>query len=345
MKKLFSLFFSLCLLNGCNEPEDAFPQRQEIHNPYRGSEEGVFVLNEGNFGWGYGTIDYIDLRQEEVLRNIYEQANQELLGNVVQSISYFQGYYYVAVNNSQKLVIIEPETFKKVGETGNLISPRYFLGIDEEKAYVSDLYADAIHVINPTTFEKTGEIPTGGWTERMILTGKYAIVAAYEEQELLVINTESDKIEKRIALKGSPNSLQLDKNNFLWVLTGSGNDQQAHLYQLNPENFSISKDIVLDASAGGPTHLQLNSTKDSLYYLRQGVYKMSIQAGSVPANPIIEETPSTIFYGLGISPEGDIWLADAVDYVQNGWARRYTGTGVPVDSFRVGIIPNSFLFH
>ena len=345
MKKLFYLFFSLSILNACNEPEDAFPQRQEVHDPYRGSEKGIFVLNEGNFGWGYGTIDYIDLQEEEVLHNIYEQANQELLGNVVQSVSYFQGYYYVVVNNSQKLVIIDPQTFEKVGEVGDLISPRYFLGIDEEKAYVSDLYADAIHIINPTTFEKTGKIPTEGWTERMILIGEYAIVAAYEEQELLVIHTKTDKIEKKIALNGPPNSLQLDKNNFLWVLTGAGNDQQAHLYQLNPEDFSINKDIVLDASTGGPTHLRTNPAKDSLYYLQQGVYKMSVQADSAPATPIIEETPSTLFYGLGISPEGDIWLADALDYVQRGWARRYTDTGVPVDSFRVGVIPNSFLFH
>ncbi|WP_017730457.1 YncE family protein [Nafulsella turpanensis] len=345
MKKLLYLFFSLSILHACNEPEDAFPKRQENLTPYEGSKEGVFVLNEGNFGWGYGTIDYIDLQQEEVLSSIYEQANQELLGNVVQSASYFQGYYYVVVNNSQKVVIIEPQTFKKVGEVNDLISPRYFLGIDEEKAYVSDLYADAIHILNPSTFKKVGEIPTEGWTEQMLLIGKYAVVAAYDSHELLIINTETDKIEKSIALQAPPNSLQLDKNNYLWVLTGAGDDQQAHLYQLNPEDFSISKDILLDASAGGPGHLQLNNTKDSLYYLQQGVFKLSIMADSAPAAPLIEETISTLFYGLGISPEGDIWLADALDYVQGGWARRYSGTGVPIDSFRVGVIPNSFLFH
>ena len=345
MKKLLYLFLSLSILSGCNEPEDAFPQRQENLTPYEGSEEGVFVLNEGNFGWGYGTIDYIDLRKEEVLSSIYEQANQELLGNVVQSISYFQGYYYAVVNNSQKVIVIDPQTFIKVGEVERLISPRYFLGIDEEKAYVSDLYADAIHIINPSTFEKTGEIPTGGWTEQMILLGKYAIVAAYGEQELLIIHTETDKIVKRIALEGPPNSLQLDKNNFLWVSTGAGDDQQAHIYQLHPADFSIRKDIVLDAATGGPTHLRTNPAQDSLYYLQQGVYKMSILADAAPTTPIIEETPSTLFYGLGISPEGNIWLADALDYVQRGWARRYTGTGVAIDSFRVGVIPNSFLFH
>lgn len=345
MRKLTVLYITfLAMLLACNEPEDAFPQRQEPSVPFMGSREGVFVLNEGNFGWGYGTVDYIDLEEQTVASRIFEEANGELLGNVLQSGTYFMGTLYLVVNNSQKVVAVDPENFRQLGIIEGLPSPRYFLGISEEKAYVSDLYANAIHVINPSTLEKTGEISAPGWTEHMLLAGNIAIVASLETNELLFIDTDTDTIDKTLALTGPPNSLQLDQNNRLWVLTGASNNQQAQLYRFDLDKLSQPKIWTFSPSASWPGHLRLNSTKDTLYYLHDGVYQMGIEAENLPSRPLIKETDATLYYGLEVSPEGDLWLADALDYVQQGWARQYSTEGVAIDSFRVGVIPNSFLF-
>ncbi len=344
MKKLILIYSFLCLLLACNEPEEAFPRREETINPFWGSSHGVFVLNEGNFGWGYGVVDYIDLETKEVVSHIYEGANGALLGNVLQSGTYFMGAYYLVVNNSQKVVAVNPQDFSELGSITNLPSPRYFLGISEEKAYISDLYAEAIHIVNPSTFEKTGEITVPGWAEQMILAGNIAIAASPETNELLLINTGTDTIVKTISLAGPPNSLQLDKNNLLWVLTGATHHQQAALYRFNFENLSAPETWHFESSDSWPVKLRLNPAKDTLYYLHEGVYQMGIEAKELPAQPIIKETTATLYYGMDISPEGHIWLADALDYVQSGWARQYSSQGVAIDSFRVGVIPNSFLF-
>lgn len=344
MKKLIFLYSCLCLLLACNEPEDAFPQRQKAAIPFMGSRQGVFVLNEGNFGWGYGSVDFIDMERGVLASKIYESVNGELLGNVLQSGTYFMGTYFLVVNNSQKVVAVNPQNFQEKGTIHGLPSPRYFMGISEEKSYVSDLYAKAIHIINPTTLEKTGEIAVPGWTEHMLLAGTVAFVASMDTNELLLIDTETDQIEMAIALAGPPNSLQLDKNNRLWVLTGAYQNQQARLYRFNPEELSQPQSWDFEPERSWPSHLRLNSTKDTLYYLREGVYQMSIEAEELPSQPLIKETKATLYYGLDISPEGDLWLADALDYVQQGWARQYSSQGVPIDSFRVGVIPNSFLF-
>lgn len=345
MKNLIILLLPLILLTACNEPEDAFPKRNEVSLPYQGSKRGVFVLNEGNFGWGYGTVDYINLDNKEVSQNIYEQANGELSGNVLQSASYFSGTYFLVVNNSQKIIAAAPGTFAKLGEIDGLLSPRYFLGISEEKAYITDLYADVIYIVDPSTLKKTGEIASPGHTERIILTGNYAIVAAPETRQLLLIDTRTDELEKTIQLKAAPNSLQLDSNGILWVLTGQDEQQQAYLYRFSTNSFLEETIIIIPAPNGSPSHLTLSSSGDSLYYLHNGVYKMSISANEPPEAPIISETGQKLFYGMAVSPEGEIWLADALDYVQRGWARQYSGTGVPIDSFRVGVIPNSFIFN
>ena len=50
-------------------------------------------------------------------------------------------------------------------------------------------------------------------------------------------------------------------------------------------------------------------------------------------------------YGLNVNPyDGDIYLADAVDYSQAGVVYRYSREGQLVDHFRVGINPSCFAF-
>ena len=37
------------------------------------------------------------------------------MGDVAQSITYFNGKYFVVLNGSAKIEVVEPETFKSVG--------------------------------------------------------------------------------------------------------------------------------------------------------------------------------------------------------------------------------------
>ena len=47
----------------------------------------------------------------------------------------------------------------------------------------------------------------------------------------------------------------------------------------------------------------------------------------------------------GVNPHnGEIYVADAVDYSQAGVIRRYSPDGTLLDQFRVGINPNGFAF-
>jgi len=71
---------------------------------------------------------------------------------------------------------------------------------------------------------------------------------------------------------------------------------------------------------------------------------MSIDAERVPSTPLIG--PGGILYGLGVHPRsGEIFVADAVDYVQRGVILRYAADGEPLDTFRAGIIPGDFVFR
>jgi hypothetical protein len=51
------------------------------------------------------------------------------------------------------------------------------------------------------------------------------------------------------------------------------------------------------------------------------------------------------YYGLGISPENTIYLADAHDYSQRSTITVLKSNGTVVSTFKVGVNANSFVFE
>ena len=77
---------------------------------------------------------------------------------------------------------------------------------------------------------------------------------------------------------------------------------------------------------------------------RKGVFKMAVDAEGLPALPFIPEA-KRLFYGLGIDPStSEIYVSDAVDYLQRGWVFRYSPKGTLIDSLKVDITPSAFGF-
>lgn len=69
---------------------------------------------------------------------------------------------------------------------------------------------------------------------------------------------------------------------------------------------------------------------------------MDVTANRVPVRPFIEYR-DTKYYGLIVNPvNGEVYVADAIDYQQQGIIYRYSTEGSLMDEFYVGIIPGAF---
>lgn len=321
--------------------------------------KGVFITNEGNYLSGNASLSFYDYSSRRVYNNIFMARNGVPLGDVCQSMVIHNGLGYTVVNNSGKIEVIDVNTAESKGTISGFTSPRYIHFLNDDKAYVSDLYAKYISVVNPQTLKITGKINIDNHasaplvqhtTEQMVQYGNYLFTNCWSfDNKILVIDTENDKLLDSIEVPVQPASLVLDKNNKLWTLTDGG-------FQGNPVGYEAASLVKIDAATlkieatyhfnmdDKPSRLCLNNSRDTLYYLNNGVWQMPVSKEFQSAKKIIPEK-SRLFYALAIEPEtSQIFVSDAIDYQQNGQIYIYSSGGEPVDSFKVGIIPGSFCF-
>ena len=341
MKK-YSLF-AFVVLQACVKDK---PQNPVLSNVQLSNERKVYVVNEGVFTNGNASVSLYDPASGEVVENMYAAKNNNAaVGDVAQSLSYINGSYYLVVNNSGNILICDKE-FKKTGQISQLSSPRYILPVTNQKAYVSDYNSNTIHIIDLNTHLKTGSIPCPGWTERMALIYNTAFVTNIRRNYLYVINTVTDVIFDSIAVGPNAAGVVLDKQDKLWVLS-PGDAQKniaARLHRINPLNSKV--ELSLDFAAGqSPGNLCLSRNRDTLYFLNQGIYRLSIADQALPASAWVNGGTKN-FYGLGVNPnDHTVYAADALDFNQRSNIYVYDAQGNQKTFFKAGINANGFYFE
>lgn len=327
-------FFTACVKD---KPAPIVTQSVQLTNAKK-----VYIINEGNYMNNNSSVSLYDTGNSAVVENFYYAQNTSTLGDVAQSISKINNDYYIVVNNSNKIVIVD-ENFKYKRSITGLSSPRYIQQVSNQKAYVSDLYANAISIIDLNSGVKTGSISISGWTEKMVMLYNKVFVTNMNKNYVYVINAINDQVTDSVYVGKNAGSIELDKNDKLWVL-GSGNANNGFLTRIDPMNLSAS--TFSFTSTDNPHNLCINGNRDTLFYLNNGIYKMSINDAALPTAPFIPKG-SKNFYGLGVHPTThDIYASDALDYVQKSNIYVYdVNAGVQKRAFKAGINANGFYFE
>jgi DNA-binding beta-propeller fold protein YncE len=343
VKKAFYIVYLLLFVFSCKKKEIG-PQLVN-DSQFSQSEKSVIIGCEGNFGWGNASISVYNPNEKTINNDVFKTVNGFGMGDVLQSISEINDKLYFIINNSGKIVVTNKSTLNYETEITGFTSPRYIQQVSATKAYVSDLYANKIWIIDLTYNSIIGEILVNGWTEKMTLIGEKAYVCLMNSNKILVFNTTTDGIEQEIVVGNDPNSLVVDVNNHLWVLSSGGfNDELARLDKINPIDNSILKTYTFSDLYMSPSSLMIDESGEQFYFMNNGIYSMSIFDVELPTKALVEED-NHLFYGLGLDKEtNEMYVSDAIDYVQPGKVFRYSKEGVLLDEFSVGIIPQHFQF-
>ncbi len=352
------IFYVLIFLTGfflwsCEKDND-FGEKGGEGSKYTGGH-GVFVINEGNFGHGNASLSFLDLDSLEIENGVFYAAAQRPLGDVAFSMNMIDSLAWLVINNSARIEVFDLEKPEPVTTLSGFTSPRFIMQVSEQKAYVSDLYAQHLNIVDLVSREISGSVLLGRSSENMVMADGKVFVSFWsnyafpeiENNTIMVVDPVADVLTDSVIVGKEPNSMVIDYQGKMWVLCSGGfmNEELPSLWQFDPVSLAIEKSMPFSDIEASPHNLEINGTGDTLYFLNRGVYRMSVQAGEIPAEPFIAEHDH-LFYSLAVDPNSSmIYTSDAIDYQQRGLILRFSPAGVFIDDYRAGIIPGKFVFN
>ena len=345
------------VLSGCSKSDSPEEPIGGIIPEPTGEDGLLFVINEGNFTRSNSSLSIYNPASKAVENEIFNKANGMKLGDVAQSMTIADGKGWIVVNNSNIVFAIDPVTFKEKGRIEGLISPRFFHLVSDTKAYVTQQYDNRIAIVNPKTYSITGYIDVPGMeastgsTEQMVSYGDYVYCNCWSYQKNIIrIDPKTDKVAASLEVGVQPKTLTVDKYGKLWTMTDGGWEgnplgyEAPTLIKIDANTFAIEKKFEFNLG-DYCSKMTINAAKDRLYWVKNDVWTMDVTASELPSTPIVK-TDGTWYYGLTIGPSsGDVYVADAIDYEQNGRILRYSSKGELIEQFSVGINPGSFCWY
>jgi len=320
---------------------------------------GVVIANEGTFQASNASLSIYYPKGDSVVNNVFSKVNDRPLGDVLQSIGFSGDNAYLILNASNKIEVIDKKTCVEVATISDLVSPRYFTSISDDKAYVT-LWGNGgkVGVLNLTTNTLTKQITVGSGPEKLVVIGNKAFIANSggwsTDNRISIINTQTDEVIATLTVGDNPKDFVVDRNGMIWVLC-SGNivydanynvasQTESKLIKINPSTNGIETTINLGETFH-PSHLEINPAKNELYYGGDfgisGIFSIPITATEKAASPLIDE----VFYGFNVDPSnGTIYGLQAPSFTSAGTLKRYSSTGAIISTFGLGIVPNSAYF-
>lgn len=345
-----SIYFFSCVKDRPNPDTKNIPEN---------TANGLLVLNEGSYGNNNAELSYIDFENLQVSNTIFKTVNSKSLGDVAQSITLINGLYYITVNNSHKIEIIDTSDFFLVHTIENIRFPRYITQVSHDIAYVSSLYMPHVYVLQLSTNSITDTLYTDfPNTEKMLVVNNDVWICNWDTACNYLYQTDkiTHQLKEKIMISGyAPHDILQDKNGMLWVLSGNKyKNKTSWLTCINPLTNIVEKTIPFSTDED-PVRLTMNATKDTIYYINvnyngnatnNGLYRMSIHNTSLPLAPFIQAPVNTYFWAIGIdSVTSHIFLSDPKGFTQSSTIYEYSANGSLLHSFQAGVGSNQFLFR
>lgn len=357
MKFSFHFFIALLLLS----LQACVPDKPKPNdNPYQATAgRKVFMIHEGNYGSGNAALSVYNLSQDILYNDVYAQVNHESMGDVFQSMTAVEQYYFFAINHSDKILVCESSTMRKVNEI-SIPTPRNFLPIHERKLLVSSLYQKQISILNPQmqTKEKDIDLPYSS-VEGMLAHDNKILLCPWDTncQVVLVLDPLTDLIVDSIPLGAkSPSKILVDAYQNLWVLCGNIQQNAPYTWvKIDGNSYEVLKRFEYKSGLNEWIKPVINPAGTELYWIQvdytagasanNGICKMKVTDTAIPAEPWIKADPFHYFFALGIDAHsGKIFVGDPFSFIEQSRVNIYAQDGTKLQEMTTQMGIGDFWF-
>ncbi|MDR9456117.1 MAG: hypothetical protein RI572_01795 [Salegentibacter sp.] len=342
--------FSAVLFASCESDNEINEIPQEELGNY---SEGIFILNEGNFGSGNSSVSFLDPDLQEIKNNIYAEENDgESPGDTGQSIGFYGDYAFIVLNVSGKIEVVDRHTFENLVTIENGLDNPRFIDFSNEKAFVTnwgdgmDPDDDFVAVYDLENLQLEEIIPVEEGPER-IMTVNNKVYVAHKggfgfNNKISVVDPNIYVVEEIIEVGDVPNSM-VSNGNSLWVLSSglpayAETETPGKITKIDLTTQEIVQEIKFNDQEH-PTNLNLDEQK--LYYtLEDAVYVLGQGDEALPDSALMQFNNEGVLYGFEVAKD-EIYIAFAnYDFTGDGKLIILDQAGNKMNEFSTGINPN-----
>lgn len=381
MKKLRRVMFlglllgTGCLFQSCNDDNDV---RKEIKEPETTYTNGVFVLNQGNFGKKIASsVSFLDYDKNEMVDSVFYKANETLVGNTLQA-GIVYGSHFLAVAYESNVMIVANRRTLKIEHVVNLEHPRAITA-EGNYVYVSS-YDGYVSRLDTLTFLQKDTLRVGPNPEEMTVANGYLYVANSDGMNYLngysnglsvskiklyenapvsktsVQGAAAFEYVKTIPVGINPGQIKSDSEGNVFVLAMGD-------YMTTPP--TIQKINVDDEVSDVDNATYMTIVNDKLYaFYTETVYDPETWAVVSNKNTYYTIDTKTlerkdldlgdgVLYPVAMQVDknsGDIYLTSesqgqyGADYLNAGYMNRYKSDGTFVSAHKTGVHPVQLVF-
>ena len=316
--------------------------------PLPSGVDQVWVLNEGNFLAGNGSIDVFNIADEETVNSVYSAAA------TIQSAVFFEDAMYLITNAPDRLDILSEDLQEIASITEGLDNPIDFAGIGNQ-GFISnwgniatafsdnpDSYIAVVNLGNNTVVDS---VMLDVRPQKLLAFDGKVFIANEGGNSVSVLDPTDLSLEE-ISLPSGPSDFVLDNQDQIWVLCTSG-----HLVEIDPQTLTLGSEISGLTTGGFNEKIAIDGTGTVVYFLgganatftgQTTVYKVDLSTENV--SPFVENGFS--LYGIGVNPESNnVYVGDSNAFQSTGTGFRYDENGSLINQFPTGIGPNGFMFQ
>lgn len=345
-KKILPILFTSALLFNVACSDDDFVEETKS----QAYENGIFITNEGAFTTPTSEVSFVSNDLGTFENKVYgNNNNNEILGNVLQTIGFSGDNAYLVSNVPNKIDIVNRYTFKKQNTvTTNLDSPRY-IAFSGSQYYVTNnnfFNVMKLNVYNTANNSFVTSISFPRAAEKVVeANGKIVVQTdgvTYDSNfnelptgySLTIVNPSTNAVATTITLPSNGIIRDLiSYNGDAYVLASS--NTASYIYKVNTSAGTFTTTTLTLAQA---QKLRIDANKFYFNDSSNKIYVMDLNSTTTPTAPIVTATGN--LYGFNVI-DGRIYVSDA-SFTGDSKVNIYSTSGTLLKTLMTGIATSGF---